>query len=302
VSTALQLADRETWLQQRMLGIGASEASTILGLNPYKSAYTLWAEKTGLIEAADLSDNEAVEWGIELEPLVAKKYAKATGRELMDPGRFTIQRHSEIGWMIASLDRIIQPIDNRGPGALEIKTTGGRHAAEWEEDAPVGYQVQLMHQLAVTGFQWGSLAVLIAGQQFRYIDYPRNDDFIRYLIAKEANFWNRVTQQEPPDPPAVDGSDSTRDALAKLYPRDKGTTCLLPPEAAGWIERRAAAKAAIKAADTEVQECENCIKAAIGEHSIGLMGNGLGFSYRLQKRAGYTVQPKEFRVLREIRS
>ncbi len=270
MSTALQLADRETWLQQRTLGIGASEASTILRLNPYKSAYTLWAEKTGLIEAADLSDNEAVEWGIELEPLIAKKYAKATGRELIDPGRFTIQRHSEIDWMIASLDRVIQPIDNRGPGALEIKTTDARHAAEWDEDAPVGYQVQLMHQLAVTGFQWGSLAVLIGGQQFRYIDYPRNNEFIDHLVRAEADFWKRVTEQEPP--PAVDGSDSTREALAKLYPKDKGTTCLLPPETSGWIERRATAKAAIRAAEAEVQECENFIRAAIGEHSYGSHG------------------------------
>lgn len=37
----------EEWLELRKAYIGGSEAGAIIGMNPYKSAYTLWAEKTG---------------------------------------------------------------------------------------------------------------------------------------------------------------------------------------------------------------------------------------------------------------
>lgn len=298
-----QTADvaRQIWLQERLKGIGASEAPTILGLNPYKSAYALWCEKTGIVEPADLSENEAVGWGIDLEPLIAKKYAKVTGRELDDPGRFTVQRHAEYEWMVATLDRVIlPPVEGReGPGCLEIKTTGSRHAQEWEEDAPVGYQVQLQHQLAVTGFGWGALCVLIGGQDLRYIDLARNDEFIAHMIGEELKFLEMVKRQEPP---AVDASDSTKAALAKAFPMDKGAEILMPPESCSWYERIANARMIIKEAEKDIQECENLIKSAIGDASTGLRPDGSGgWSWKFQKRAGYTVQPKEFRVLREVK-
>ena len=38
---------KEEWLALRKkLGVGGSEAGAVIGMNPYKSAYTLWAEKT----------------------------------------------------------------------------------------------------------------------------------------------------------------------------------------------------------------------------------------------------------------
>ena len=37
----------EEWLRYRRLGIGGSDASTILGLNPYNSILRLWEDKTG---------------------------------------------------------------------------------------------------------------------------------------------------------------------------------------------------------------------------------------------------------------
>ena len=50
-----------------LVTIGGSDASCILGLNPYKSAYALWCEKTGKIIPEDISDKEAVRLGNDLE-------------------------------------------------------------------------------------------------------------------------------------------------------------------------------------------------------------------------------------------
>ena len=59
------------WLEHRMEGIGGSDVATILGMNPYKSALRLYMEKTREIEAEPV-DNEFVELGNELEPVLRK--------------------------------------------------------------------------------------------------------------------------------------------------------------------------------------------------------------------------------------
>ncbi len=38
---------REDWLEVRKNGIGSSDATAALGLNPYQSQLELWMEKTG---------------------------------------------------------------------------------------------------------------------------------------------------------------------------------------------------------------------------------------------------------------
>lgn len=38
---------REEWLQYRRCGIGGSDASVVMGENPWRSVLQLWEEKTG---------------------------------------------------------------------------------------------------------------------------------------------------------------------------------------------------------------------------------------------------------------
>ena len=48
---------KEEWLKYRTQGIGGSDVSVIAGMNPFKSAYTLWLEKTGQIELKETENN-----------------------------------------------------------------------------------------------------------------------------------------------------------------------------------------------------------------------------------------------------
>lgn len=286
----------EEWIKSRRKGIGSSDAASILGINPWKSAIQLWGEKTGLIEEADLSENEAVEWGIELEDLIARKYARVTKRELERPTH--IYRHSEHEWMLGNPDRFIVG-DPRGMGILEIKTTGAHHTADWEEEAPEYYQVQLQHLLAVTGLSWGSFAVLIGGQKFRWMDVLRNDNFITFLISKEEAFWDCVLTGRAPDP---DASESARKALALIYPEEKSEECIdLPEGASQWADEIDRGKELIKEGKALLLRGENMMKAAIGNASIGKLSDGRAYSWKVQHRDGYAVPPSDYRVLREIK-
>ena len=46
---------RDAWLEARSHSLGGSDAAAVMGLNPYKSPFALWAEKTGMVPEPDIS-------------------------------------------------------------------------------------------------------------------------------------------------------------------------------------------------------------------------------------------------------
>lgn len=291
--TALAARTREEWLDARKSGIGGSDAAAVLGASPWKSPYALWAEKTGL--ETDLTDNEVLRWGRVLEGPIADEYAKISGRKLQYPGEFAIQRHPSLPHMICSLDRVIEPIDDRGPGSLSIKYVGPFKAGAWGEEAPIEYQVQLQHEMAVTGFKWAAFAVLIWGAGVKWMDVERNDNFIEALTDAERDFWKGV---ETGNPPPVDGSASTAEALKRLYPKDNGFAVEAPLEFAAKIEELREAKATIKSAKARVDAIENEAKALLGEASVLGLGGKPVCTYRTISRKAHEVKASEYRALK----
>ena len=263
----------------RTTSIGASDAAAALGVCPWKSPFQLWAEKTGIADPPDLDAVEAVAWGTILEPIVAVAYGSQSGRKVDHNDDAEVTRHPERPFLTATLDAI-QTDKDRGIGALEIKTAGHWVGKQWlDGDPPLHYQVQLQHQLAVTGMSWGTLCVLIGGQKMLWFDTERNDDFIERMIDKEAFFWTQVLDKIPPEP---DGSIATTECLKRLYPRDDGEIIALPEEAAGWDARLANAKLRIKDAEADKREAENCIKAALGTATTGVLPSGSRYTYKQQ--------------------
>jgi putative phage-type endonuclease len=295
-------ASRDEWLTARRHGLGSSDAAALLGVsagvNAWASPLTLFAEKLDLIDEAERKTAiELLEWGLALEAPIASRYARETGRELIDPGRFTLVRSPEHPFMHATIDRqLVDP--DRGPGVLEIKTAGWIKREDWLEEPPLAYQVQVQHQLAVTGFQWGSLAVLIGGQIFRWCDVERNDRFIDALIAREAEFWRRVEAREPPMP---DDTAVCLELLRRLFPSHiAGKVVELPVEADTWDQERLQAKADMDAAEARKRLAESQLIAALGDAEIGILPCGVRYSYKSGPRKGYTVAETTVRTLRRL--
>lgn len=61
------LPNREDWLKHRTK-IGGSDASAILGKNPYKTNVELWKDKAFHLMPEDISDKPYVKYGIQAEP------------------------------------------------------------------------------------------------------------------------------------------------------------------------------------------------------------------------------------------
>ena len=223
---ALRLVDtrkieRADWLEVRKSGIGGSDAAAAVGLNPHKSALELWMEKTGrdahLPQPDPTCTREPAYWGSLLEPIVAAAYTQQTGNRVRKVN--AVLRHPTVPYMLANLDREV--VGTSGVQILECKTAGEFGARLWKEGVPEYVQLQVQHQLAVTGKQAADVAVLLCGQKLEVYRIHRDDDLIARLIELEGDFWRHVTEDRPPP---ADGSDSADKALRTLYPRDRGQT------------------------------------------------------------------------------
>lgn len=210
---------RDEWLNVRKQGIGSSDAAAAVGLNPYQSQLELWMSKTGrsnLLPQVDPDDEGSpMYWGTLLEPIVAAHYTRRTGRRVRRIN--AVLQHPEQPWMLANIDREI--VGGGDVQILECKTAGINGARLWRDGVPEYVQLQVMHQLAVTGKQAADVAVLLGGQELQIHRIERDEALIANLIALERQFWNLVVRDEQP---AADGSESADLALRCLYPRDTG--------------------------------------------------------------------------------
>lgn len=215
--TALRLVEtkglgRDEWLDVRKGGIGSSDAAAAVGLNPYKSPLELWMEKTGRASAngehAGFDDPRY--WGTLLEPYVAIAYQQKTDRRVRKVN--AVLQHPAFPFMLANIDREV--IGSPEVQILECKTAGEFGSRLWREGVPEYVQIQVQHQLAVTGKAAADVAVLLCGQELEIFRIPRDEDVIARLIVLEARFWEHV---ESGTPPPADGSESSARALRQLY-------------------------------------------------------------------------------------
>lgn len=233
-------ADRATWLAARREGIGGSDASTIVGLNPFptSSRYALYLDKLGLLPPTLVSS--AMEWGNRHEPAVADWFTEHTGRTLHRVGLYT---HRDRPWQRGTPDRGVDC-----GGILEIKTTSSRGAQDWADDTIADHAaLQAQHYMAVTGVDHAHFAVLVDGRDAFTRVSERDQNLIDIITAAERDFWhNHVLARRPPP---IDGSVATANAIAQRWPdtQDDGFVVFGPELVAlldQWEQARAAANRA----------------------------------------------------------
>lgn len=257
--TRVKTASREEWRKLRSGYIGGSDAAAVVGLNPYASAYSLWAEKTG--RTAGFAGNLATEVGTYLEEFVAKKFEQATGKKVRRCNQSIL--NSLYPWAIANIDREIVGED----AGLEIKTTDSLNLKKFSGgEYPANYYVQCVHYLAVTGKARWYLAVLIGNREFRHFTIERDEGEIAALMDAENDFWQRVKNNTPPD---ADGSQATTEAIKTIYAGGcEDAVCDLYPHKRD-IEQYMAVSARIKELEAAREEAANRIKAYMGNMTGG---------------------------------
>lgn len=248
--------------RQRQVGIGGSDVATILGLNPYKSAFSLWLEKTGQVEPMKV-ENENVEWGNILEPVIREKFARVTGFEVKE-NHFVLQ-HDTHEFMVANVDGEVFDPDMGEWGVLEIKTAGERMKGDWSEGPPHHYMLQIQHYLAVMGYNYGYVACLLGGNQFIYFKIERDDYVIDKVISVEKEFARLVKENIAPE---ITGHSVDSKWLAETFPNDNQETAELGPELELLALRYSEIQAKQKSLQEEADYIKNRIKLEAKECKI----------------------------------
>lgn len=202
------LNSREEWLQNRKR-IGGSDASAILGRNPYKTNIELWQEKTGRTLPEDISDKPYVKYGIAAEEHLRALFALDHPEYTVCYEENNIWINDRMPWAHASLDGWL--IDKEGRnGIWECKTTNilqSMQKEKWKQQIPDNYYVQVLHYLMVTEFDFAVLKAQLkydfGGEiylQTRHYLIERSEvqEDIDYLIQKEAEFWEYVKSDKVP--------------------------------------------------------------------------------------------------------
>ncbi len=198
--STVNMADTD-WLKFRNNGIGGSEVATVLNLNPYQSAVELFYKK--VYRETESIQNERMFWGTIHEDTIANvwQYYENDIDTMMknyEENRIVrkcqrlnaILQNPEFPHLFANIDRkILNP-----EGILEIKTISDFAVNQWESGVPPYHLVQLQTYLAITGLNYGELAILKNGRNFEVLPFNRNESIIEGIIVKSKEFWESVLE------------------------------------------------------------------------------------------------------------
>lgn len=221
----------DDWLAERRKSIGGSDAGAVLGMNQFRSPYSVWAEKTGRL--VDDNDSESMRQGRDLEQYVADRFTEKSG--------LRTQKYNYILRDPVRAPHIHANIDHRvaGGAGLECKTASTLNLKNFAGGQfPESYYAQCVAYLAVTGWRRWYLAALVFGKEFfiYQLTTVENDEcpewcessvFVSYdeihaLKHYVADWWDKYVSDDVPPP--VDGLESTTEAIQSTYSNDNGET------------------------------------------------------------------------------
>lgn len=196
--------DEDAWRQARQNSIGASDAAAVMGISPWKTEAQLWDEKANG-KTLDFHNADTVR-GHRSESHILELYGIETGRKIFSGERIMLMSNHN-PFMSCTLDGI-DFTDEGNPIIIEVKSVKFSHG-EWSDDKiPDYYFTQLLHQLAVTG--WNEAILLVrftrnegwesASERMYHVKREDVQDQIDKLVRKESKFWNEyvVNKKRPP--------------------------------------------------------------------------------------------------------
>ena len=204
------LSSHAYWLATRRNFIGGSDASAVLGMNPYKTNIELWEEKTGLLVPEDISEKPYVKYGHEAEPLLRGLFALDFPEYEVHYQDNNLWLNDQYPWAHASLDGWLTELETGRMGILEIKTTNilqSMQKEKWNDRIPDNYFIQVLHYLMVTGFDFAILKAQLRFDfkgdimhQVKHYKIERADvlEDLKYLESSERKFWHDVQNKIRP--------------------------------------------------------------------------------------------------------
>lgn len=277
------------WHAARREGLGGSDMGAILGLNPYRTPFAVWQEKTG--RAEPFAGNLQTRFGSHAEAFVATEYMERTGRTVQ---RLNAMLKHPDAPILGHIDRLVIP-DGAKTAAwrdqirtdrlLECKTAHALAASrgdDWGEDGtdqvPQSYLVQVATYQALTGCQYADLACLFGNSDFRIYTIHRDDELESMLIEEASRWWrDHVVADVPPDP------QSEAEARQRWSRHVEGRVIDLDDDALDMLQQYAALKEREKAITAEIKAIRDRLIPAIADADSVAYGGVTMATYRANK-------------------
>lgn len=249
--------------EDRIHFLGGSDMGTILGINPYKSPYRLWLEKTGRIEPDDISNTIPVMVGHLCEEAVAQLYTHETGNRVEEA--LVSFMCKEYPFLKGHVDRLCSDLPDHG---LECKTTSHHNHYNYAEgEVPPYYYAQCQFYMMMTGRKYWDLATLRDNTEFFVNPTVYDPHYCAVMLTAAVHFWNYNVLGG--NPPPIDGSESTKRGISLQFPtaKSKAVIDLEPMESV--IDERENAADQIKKWTSIKNQCDSTIKERLGENEAG---------------------------------
>ncbi|MGL5752115.1 MAG: YqaJ viral recombinase family protein [Paraclostridium sp.] len=262
---------REAWLEARGVGIGGSDASSVLGLSPFRSSISVYLEKVDYLNGIKPNISEVseeaefrMELGNKLEEFVAREFCLQTGKKVRNVNG--ILRNDKYPFAIANIDRAIV-----GEKAfLECKVTNSYGKKKWKKGVPIHYQIQLVHYMAVTGATHCYIAALIGNEELVIHRIDRDEEIINQVMELEGMFWDKCILSD--NLPAPDGSEDYSKVLKGFYENSKDEEVILFEEDS-LMETYDELCENLKDWETKKKTIEQYIQGQMKEHEVALIGD-----------------------------
>lgn len=192
----------DAWRQARAGVITSTEVSALFGLSTYQTKLELWHRKKNK-EIIKPEETERMRWGRRLEETIAHGIAKDNNFAVVPFKEFIKIPELKIG---SSFDYKILNIDD-SPSILEIKNLDSlRYRDTWKietgepVEAPPYIELQVQHQLLVSGFETAVIAVFVGGNQLHLVKRKKIPEIQEKIINHVKDFWRSIETNNPPPP------------------------------------------------------------------------------------------------------
>lgn len=249
---------REDWLAARSKGIGGSEITSVMGLDPYCTPYALWERKTGRYPS--FGESKFTRAGNYLEAAVAQMFSDQSGLEVYAKENMHFA-HSEYPHLLGTPDRFVRL--KHGDGVLEIKTTQRRITREdVTQGKALNWFFQVQWYMGITGLKKGYIAWLCSGVDFDHIEVEFNGSIFGDMVEAADVFWRENVLANVPPPPL------SRDDILRIVGHVLPDAFEGPEEALTYHAQIRENKAKIKALEDANEELATAVQLLMMEHSV----------------------------------
>jgi len=199
---------QEAWLDARKQDVTSTESAALFSMSPYITHFDLWHRKhSGVVP--EFKSNDRMNWGNRLEAAIAYGIAEEQGWKVAPLKEYMRDPDARMG---SSFDFVITSLGE--PAHLEIKNVdylafrdGWLEHEDGTIEAPEHIEMQVQHQMAVSGFRQSFIGAFIGGNRGVVIERQRDEDVIAAIRAKVAAFWKTVDAGQEPNPVMPEDAD-----------------------------------------------------------------------------------------------